>query len=122
MNYVLAEGKLGKDPITRVTQNGKMVASFSMATSEKIGEKEQTEWLNIVAWGKLAEKCDSLQKGSTVVVQGRISTRSYDAKDGTKRYVTEIVANKLMPIDKLKSTPITSADQFGSSVDEDIPY
>ena len=118
MNYALVEGNLGKDPIVRTTNTGKMVASFSVATTEKVGDKEQTEWLNVVAWGRLAEKCDLLQKGSTVFVQGKITTRSWDAKDGTKRYATEIVANKLEPIDKRKTASMTSADQFGQEVDE----
>ena len=122
MNYALVEGKLGKDPVVRTTNTGKMVASFSVATTEKVGDKEQTEWLNIVAWGKLAERCDALQKGSTVFVQGRIATRSWEGNDGVKRYITEIVANKLVPMDRLKSHSVDAALQFGADVTEDIPY
>ena len=99
MNSVQILGNLGRDPIIRATKTGRSVASFSLAVSRNYttpqGEqRELTDWINVVAWGPLAEAVgNQLKKGSRVFVEGRISSRSYDAQDGTKRYVTEVVAN-----------------------------
>lgn len=99
MNSVQILGNLGRDPIIRATKTGRSVASFSLAVSRNYttpqGEqRELTDWINVVAWGPLAEAIgNQLKKGSRVFVEGRISSRSYDAQDGTKRYVTEVVAN-----------------------------
>lgn len=101
MNAVQLLGNLGRDPIIRATRTGREVASFSLAVSRAYttpqGEqRELTDWINIVAWGQLAEAVSSeLKKGSRVFVAGRISSRSYDAQDGTKRYVTEVVAETI---------------------------
>ncbi len=98
VNKVLIIGNLGKDPEVRFTPNGKAMCKFSVATSEKWvdqqGQKqEKTEWHNVVVWGKQAESCGQyLLKGRSVFVEGKISTRSYDDKDGNKKYITEIVA------------------------------
>ena len=101
MNAVQLLGNLGRDPIIRATRTGRAVASFSIAvsriyTTPQGEQRELTDWINIVAWGTLAEAVRSeLKKGSRVFVAGRISTRSYDAQDGTKRYVTEVVAETI---------------------------
>lgn len=101
MNAVQLLGNLGRDPIIRATKTGRAVASFSIAvsriyTTPQGEQRELTDWINIVAWGPLAEAVGSeLKKGSRVFVAGRISTRSYDAQDGTKRYVTEVVAETI---------------------------
>lgn len=94
-------GRLGKPPEVRYMQNGDAVATFSVACSEswkdKNGEKkEKTEWVNCVAWRKLGEICGKyLQKGSLVYVSGKMQTRTYDDKDGNKRYVTEIILHEM---------------------------
>lgn len=101
MNAVQLLGNLGRDPIIRATKTGRAVASFSIAvsriyTTPQGEQRELTDWINIVAWGPLAEAVGSeFKKGSRVFVAGRISTRSYDAQDGTKRYVTEVVAETI---------------------------
>ena len=101
MNSVQILGNLGRDPVIRATKTGRSVASFSVAVSRTYttpqGEqRELTDWINVVAWGPLAEAVgNQLKKGTRVFVEGRISSRSYDAKDGTKRYVTEVVANTI---------------------------
>jgi single-strand DNA-binding protein len=101
VNKVLLVGNLGKDPELRYTASGTAVANFSLATTERYKDREgqsqeKTEWHNIVAWRQLAEKCGKyLQKGKQVYIEGRIQTRSYDDKDGNKRYVTEIVADQM---------------------------
>ena len=76
-------GRLGRDPETRYTQSGKAVASFSLACSEKRGGEESTEWINVVAWEKLAEICGQyLTKGSLVFISGRMQTRKWQDKEG----------------------------------------
>lgn len=101
MNAVQLLGNLERDPIIRATRTGRTVASFSIAvsriyTTPQGEQRELTDWINIVAWGTLAEAVRSeLKKGSRVFVAGCISTRSYDAQDGTKRYVTEVVAETI---------------------------
>ena len=93
-------GRLGRDPEIRYTQSGKAVASFSIACSEKRGGEETTEWVNVVAWEKLAEICGQyLVKGSLVFISGRMQTRKWQDKDGGTRYTTEIVAREMQMLD-----------------------
>lgn len=101
MNSVQILGNLGRDPIIRATKTGRAVASFSVAVSRMYttpqGEqRELTDWINVVAWGNLAEAVgNQLKKSSRVFVEGRLSTRSYEGQDGQKRYVTEVIANTI---------------------------
>ena len=101
VNKVILVGNLGKDPEVRFTPSGRAVAKFSLATSEawsdQAGKKqERTEWHNVVVWGKQAESCGQyLSKGRQVFVEGAIRSRSYDDKEGNKRYITEIVAQRI---------------------------
>jgi len=99
VNKVILVGNLGKDPELRYTPSGAAVATFSLATTNPFKDKEgnkQTEWHNIVAWRQLAEVCGKfLHKGKQVYIEGRIQTRSYDDRDGNKRYITEIVADNM---------------------------
>lgn len=99
VNKVILVGNLGKDPELRYTPSGAAVATFSLATTNPFKDKEgnkQTEWHNIVAWRQLAEICGKfLHKGKQVYIEGRIQTRSYDDRDGNKRYITEIVAEQM---------------------------
>jgi single-strand DNA-binding protein len=102
VNKVILLGHLGADPEVKYLSNGTTVANFRMATSENrvnktSGEKTTiTEWHRVVAFGRLAEICgEYLSKGKQVYIEGRIRTRSWDDKDGNKRYTTEIVANQM---------------------------
>jgi single-strand DNA-binding protein len=107
VNKVILVGNLGKDPELRYTPAGAAVATFSLATSERYKDKsgemqEKTEWHNIVAWRQLAEICGKyLHKGKQVYIEGRIQTRSYDDKDGNKRYITEIVADQMQMLGRV---------------------
>lgn len=98
VNRVFLVGNLGKDPEQRFTTGGRAVAKFPLATNESWvdadgNKQERSEWHNIVAWGKQAELCGQhLAKGRQVCVEGSIRSRSYDDKDGIKKYITEIVA------------------------------
>lgn len=101
VNKAILIGNLGRDPELRYTSSGKAVASFSLATTDRWssadGQKqEQTVWHNIVAWGKQAELAkEYLSKGRQVYIEGRIVNRSYDDKDGNKKYISEVVVQSI---------------------------
>ena len=99
INKAIVVGRLGNDPELKYTPSGAGVCNFSLATSETWTDKnsgqknERTEWHRVVVWGKLAELCNQyLSKGRQAFVEGRLQTRSWDDKDGNKRYTTEINA------------------------------
>ncbi|MFZ0890691.1 MAG: single-stranded DNA-binding protein [Candidatus Binataceae bacterium] len=138
VNKVMLIGNLGRDPDVRYLPSGQAKASFTLATSDSYldrsgARQERTDWHNIVVWGKQAESCGQyLKKGRQVYVEGRIQTRSYDAKDGSgKRYVTEIVAQR---VQFLGGRPGTGAEEPVEAAagqeaeappamdDEDIPF
>ncbi len=97
LNQVMIIGNVGKEPEMRFTPSGKPVTSFSVACNDKFGDKEITEWFNIVAWNKTAELCNQyLTKGQQVFVGGRLQTRTWDGDDGVKHYKTEVIANKVV--------------------------
>lgn len=139
VNKVILIGRLGADPEVRYTPGGAAVANFRMATSEnwtKDGEKqERTEWHKIVAFGKLGEICgEYLVKGKQVYIEGRIQTRSWEDKDGNKRWMTEIVASSMQMLGSPGegvNAPVTQPNEEApedSSVkeaefsEEDIPF
>ena len=101
VNKVILIGNLGKDPDIFSFENGVKKASFPLATTESYKDKEgnrvdQTEWHNIVLWRGLAEVAEKyLNKGKQIFLEGRIRTRSWDDKDGNKRYTTEILGDNM---------------------------
>ena len=101
VNKVILLGNLGKDPEVRHLENGRAVANFSIATSEtyknKQGEKvTNTEWHNVVLWTPLAEIAEKyLNKGNQVYIEGKLTSRSYEDKDGVTKYITEVVGRDL---------------------------
>jgi len=103
VNKVILVGNLGRDPEVRYMPSGNAVANVTLATTEswkdkQTGEKqERTEWHRIVAWGRLGEICgEYLAKGKQVYIEGRLQTRSWDDRDGNKRYMTEVVAANMV--------------------------
>jgi single-strand DNA-binding protein len=105
-NSVRLIGHLGEDPKVRKVDNSRKVANFSVATNEiyknSEGEKvSETTWHRLVAWGQPAEVAEKyLKKGSEVAVDGRLINRSYEDKNGEKHYVTEILVNNILMLDK----------------------
>lgn len=101
-NKVQLIGNLGSDPKVKNLENGKTVASFSLATNETYknasGEKvTETQWHNLVAWGPTAKIVDKyLKKGKEIACEGKLITRNYEDKEGVKRYVTEIWVNEIL--------------------------
>jgi single-strand binding protein len=105
-NKVQLIGRLGNAPEMKTLESGKMMARISIATSETYrkenGERvTDTQWHNLVAWGKLAEIAQKyLQKGSEVMIEGKLTHRDYTDKERVKRFITEVVVNELMMLDK----------------------
>lgn len=124
LNKAILIGRLTRDPELKYLQNGTAVASFTLAVDRtfknKDGEKE-ADFIPIVAWRKTAELCGKyLAKGSQAAISGRIQTRSYDANDGSKRYVTEIVADEVQFIGSKTDSPRNinhDNDNFGVPMD-----
>ncbi|MET2984936.1 single-stranded DNA-binding protein [Aureibaculum conchae] len=108
-NKVQLIGNLGNNPEIITLDSGKKLAKFSIATNESYknakGEKvSDTQWHNVVAWNKTAEIIEKyLVKGNEVAIEGKLTSRSYEDKDGNKRYITEVVVNELLMLGKNKS-------------------
>jgi single-strand DNA-binding protein len=129
LNRVVLIGRLTKDPELRYTPNGVAVATFTLAVdrfrTNAQGERE-TDFIPIVVWQKQAENCANyIGKGSLCAVDGRIQVRTYDGKDGVRRWMTEVVADNVRFLDKRESTSESSANVIGNEVgftDEDVPF
>jgi len=118
-------GHLGRDPEMKYTPSGVACANFSLAVGEKYKSHEQwvenTEWVKCVAWRKLAEICGQyLGKGSQVYVAGKLKTRSWEGKDGTKKYMTEVVLDNMQMLGG-KSEPKQTQNEEPPD-DGDIPF
>lgn len=145
VNKVILVGRLGADPEMKYTNTGTGVCRFNLATSEnwtgKDGQKqERTEWHRVVAWTKLGELCNEyLKKGRQAYVEGRLQTRSWDDKNGTKRYTTEVVATTVQFLGSSGERSASSSSEASSfqqdstfveeplapaepTGDEDIPF
>jgi single-strand DNA-binding protein len=115
LNKVTLIGNLGKEPEYQQLDGNVSVAKFSLATTESFKDKNgqtqySTDWHTVVLWRNLAELAGKyLQKGSLVYIEGKLKTRSYDDRDGNKRYVTEVVAEQIIMLDKRTDT---SGDEF----------
>jgi len=130
INLAIITGNVTRDPELRYTPSGSAVCSFGVATNHSIKRGDQWEnvptFHNIVVWGKQAEYLsNNLKKGAKVSLQGRIDNRQYDAKDGTKKYISEIVAEIVIPFtDRQSSTEASESSQPSDSppksVDTDI--
>ena len=128
VNKAIIIGHLGKDPEVRYTNSGAPVAKFSVATTESWNNKqtnnreERTEWHNIVVWGRMAEVCgEYLKKGRPVYLEGRIQTRSWEDKEGNKRYTTEIVANTVQFLGSRGQEAQTGSSNFGGDTPNMMP-
>jgi single-strand DNA-binding protein len=140
VNKVILIGNLGADPELRYTATGTAVANFRLATKDfwtgKDGNKEErTEWHRIVAWGRLGEICgEYLAKGKQVYVEGKLQTRSWEDRDGNKRYTTEVLAQVMQMLgsagERVPSEKEFGGKEFGGGdaqpggafPEEDIPF
>ena len=101
LNKVMIIGNLGRDPEVRATPQGKKVANFSLAATERYNDaqgqrQEKTEWVNVVVWGRLAEIVEQyVKKGSSLYIEGKLQTQSWEDADGSKKYKTEVLGLNL---------------------------
>lgn len=125
LNKVMLIGNVGTDPEMRFTPNGNPVTSFRMATSRGYttsdgDRKQETEWFTIVAWNKLAERCNEfLTKGRRVYVEGRLRTRTWEGQDGQKRVSVEVIANQVLFLER---KALASLPEEGELEPEDLPF
>ena len=143
LNKAMIICNLCRDPEMRYTPNCQAVTQFTVAVNRNYkdasGEwKEETEWFRVVAWAALAERtAEYLRKGRKVYVEGRLQTRSWEDKDGQKRYTTELVANTVTALDPRpredgaaepgvarpdRGAPAVPGDDFGSSDLDELPF
>ena len=140
VNKVILIGNLGRDPEIRYTRDGTAVANLNVATSDSWKDsegqrQERTEWHRVVAWDKLAEIAkEYLAKGKQVYIEGRLQTRSWEDKDGHKRYTTEVRADQMVMLggrggdggERGAEPPPGPADDFSrepfQAKDEDVPF
>ncbi len=134
VNKVILIGNLGKDPDIFSFENGVKKASFPLATSESYKDKEgnkvdQTEWHNIVLWRGLAEVAEKyLNKGKQIFLEGRIKTRSWDDKDGNKRYITEILGDNMTMLggrrdqNETQQNKVEEPDAPEPTLEDDLPF
>ena len=141
INKVTLLGYLGKDPEIKTLENGAMYARFSVATTENYKDregnwKENTEWHNIIAWRSLAERAErSLQKGTLIYLEGKLSTRKWTDQEGKDRYTTEIVAERLRIVKRSEegstgggsqmstpSAPMDNPSEKIAELEDDLPF
>lgn len=134
LNKVMIIGNVGTDPEMRFTPNGNPVTTFRIATSRVFtnaeGErKQETEWFTVVTWNKLAESCNQfLTKGRRAYVEGRLRTRAWEGQDGQRRSRVEIVADRVLFLDRQAVAPLPGAEEAKEEVGvgeveaEDLPF
>ncbi|MCH3915191.1 MAG: single-stranded DNA-binding protein [Acidaminococcaceae bacterium] len=145
MNRIILMGRLTRDPEVRITPTEKTVCTFTLAVDRPFTSKDgqrEADFINIVVWGKSAELCgNNVSKGQRLLVEGRLQLRNYVAKDGNKRYVTEVIADRIEFVERKssgtnsggpkptggtenKTEEKTGMESFGSTVgfDEEIPF
>ena len=127
LNKIILLGRLTRDPDISTTPAGKIVTKFTLAV-DRFGASKEADFISIVAWERLGENCgNSLSKGNRCLVEGRWQNRSYEGKDGVKRYVSEVIASSVEFLDRRSNaasdTASDPASQFGKDIPEDeLPY
>lgn len=124
LNKILLLGRLVADPELRYTANGKAVAQFTLAVDRPFAGqdgKKEADFIPVILWGKTAEAAANYSfKGQRLLVEGRLQIRSYEAKDGSKRWVTEVIGNSIEFIEKKENSGF---DAMGTQVlDEELPF
>jgi single-strand DNA-binding protein len=131
VNRTILVGNLGKDAELKTFDNGSSVANFSLATSESYKDKsdewqQKTEWHNIAVWGNQAQRAAKLTKGTTLYLEGKLSTRKWQDKNGNDRYTTEIVASYFRTINRSEkpnsSEPLPNPHQSGAEGPDNLPF
>lgn len=116
MNRITLLGRLTKDPEVQYTQSGKCVAKITLAVDRPFSKEKEADFIPVVLWDKQAELVgNSCQKGHRLLVEGRLQIRSYDGKDGQKRWVTEVIANSMEFIEKKEQKTM-------ATMGEEVPF
>src|SRR5580700_2019599 len=130
-NKIILVGNLTRDPEIRYVGSGAAVTKFTLAVNRRSKQQEETDFIDMVAWDKLAETCNTyLKKGMSVLVEGRLSIRSYETKEGEKRKATEVVINVMQMLDRAnrgaggddgsyERAPVGARNGAGAHADED---
>lgn len=135
INHITLIGRLTRDPGLKYTQNGVAVGDFDLAVDREVKSKDgnrETDFIRIVTWQKQAEHCANyLKKGRLVAVEGRLQIRTYEATDGQKRRVAEVVANRVQFLERADTgqggqsnftSPAVGPDDFGGINLDDLPF
>jgi single-strand DNA-binding protein len=138
LNRIILIGRLVADPEARTTVEATPITKFTLAVDRNMGPsgKSETDFIDIIAWSKLAEVCGQLlKKGTLALIEGRIATRTFDTKDGAKKYVTEVVARSMkilekgLPADRhgkeTVAAPASAAIEAAAEtdfIDDDLPF
>lgn len=131
INKVILVGRLGKDPEIRAFEGNRKVANFTLATNERYTDKsgnkqEITDWHNLAIWGAQAEIAEKfLKKGMLIYIEGRLKSRSWEDKDGVKKYTTEVVVDSFKMLEGRKdgdTYPTGSDHSTGPEIADDLPF
>ncbi|MBU0687032.1 MAG: single-stranded DNA-binding protein [Candidatus Margulisbacteria bacterium] len=131
LNRIILIGRLTQDPEVKFTVDGSAMARFTLVVSRFAGQadKDATDFIDVIAWGKLAEACgEMLKKDSLCLIEGRIQVRQFEVEPGKRRYATEVVARSMQMLEPKKSADSSTATQAVASDDEifesagDLPF
>ena len=126
MLKVIAMGRVTKEPEVRYTQSGKCVCTFIIAANREFKNEDgnyDADFVPVVVWGKAAELAgNSLDKGHRILVEGRLQNRSYEAKDGSKRYIAEIISQHIEFVERKADVKPKTMDKMGTDVTGDTPF
>lgn len=126
MLKVIAMGRVTKEPEVRYTQSGKCVCTFIIAVNREFKNEDgnyDADFVPVVVWGKAAELAgNSLDKGHRILVEGRLQNRSYEAKDGSKRYIAEIISQHIEFVERKSDVKPKTMDKMGTDVTGDTPF
>ena len=135
MNKIVLLGRLVRDPEVRYTQTGKVVCQFTLAVDRPFTQdgKREADFINCIAWNKTAETIGNyVHKGQRILAEGRLQIRSYDANDGSKHWITEVIVNNFEFIERKEEVPTSATDPGGFEsmaaaggtlpFDEEIPF
>jgi len=128
LNKVMLIGNVGTDPEMRFTPNGSPVTTYRMAVSRNFttsdgDRRQETEWFTVVTWNRLGETCNQfLTKGKRIYVEGSLRTRSWEGQDGQKRSQMEVVASRVIFLDRSGAAPLTEGGTMDDIGVEDLPF
>jgi len=128
MNKIIVIGNLGRDPEMRYAQNGNGVTSFSVASNRKYtttagDQREETEWFDVNAWGKLGELCNQyLTKGQQVYLEGRLQSRTWETQDGERRFANSINLTDVQFLGRPQETQEASPQEREVEEEPDLPF